>query len=100
MHPIELEFSAEIWIWPGPGAWHFITLPDDAASRIRSLTPPRRGFGSVRVEVVLGESVWRTSIFPDSKSGSYVLPIKAQIRRKEGLSAGSLTRLRLRPLSV
>ncbi len=100
MHPIEIEFSAEIWIWPGPSAWHFITLPDEAASQIRSLGPPRRGFGSVRVEITLGDSIWKSSVFPDSKSGSYLLPIKAQIRRKEGLSAGSIAQFHLRPLAV
>ena len=38
--------------------------------------------------MVLGGQVWRTSIFPDSKSGTYVLPVKKEIRRKAGVGEG------------
>lgn len=43
------------------------------------------GWGSVRVRAVLGGSAWDTSIFPDAKSGTYLLPLKASIRAKEGV---------------
>jgi hypothetical protein len=42
----------------------------------------------VRVEARVGTVVWRTSIFPDSKSGAFLLPIKAEVRRRAGISAG------------
>lgn len=47
----------------------------------------RRGFGSVRVEARLGDVVWRTSLFP-LKDGGYILPVKAEVRRKAGIAAG------------
>ena len=43
----------------------------------------RRGFGSIPVIVKLGKTEWKTSIFPDSKSGTFLLPLKAQVRKKE-----------------
>jgi hypothetical protein len=49
----------------------------------------------VRVEVCIGSSRWRTSIFPDSKRRTYVLPIKKPIRTAEGLSAGSTATIEL-----
>ncbi|MGB7880788.1 MAG: DUF1905 domain-containing protein, partial [Ilumatobacteraceae bacterium] len=49
----------------------------------------RRGFGSVRVEVTVGSTTWRTSIFPDTKSESFVLPVKQAVRLAEGLGDGS-----------
>jgi hypothetical protein len=38
--------------------------------------------------VEIGKSLWQTSIFPDSKSGSYLLPVKKAVRLKEGLVEG------------
>lgn len=49
---------------------------------------PRRGFGAVRVSVKIGKTVWQTSIFPDKRSGTYLLPLKAKIRRAEGVFEG------------
>ena len=61
----------------GSGPWHFVTLPIDQADEIDELTMLTvRGFGSVRVVVTIGATTWSTSIFPDTKAGSYVLPIK------------------------
>ena len=47
----------------------------------------KRGWGSVRVKVTLGKTKWDTSIFPDKKSGTYLLPIKAEVRIKEHVFA-------------
>jgi hypothetical protein len=54
---------------------------------------PRSGWGSIRVEATIGGSTWKTSIFPDSKSGTFLLPVKAQVRKQEGISAGDRVRL-------
>jgi hypothetical protein len=56
----------------------------------------RAGFGSVPVEVAVGGSTWRTSVFPDRRSGSFVLPVKAAVRRDEGVGEGDVLRVRLR----
>lgn len=85
---MDLSFSATLWQWEGEGGWHFVTLPADVADEVREHAPPRRGFGSVRVTVVVGESRWQTSLFPETKSGSYVLPVKEQVRRANDLLAG------------
>lgn len=91
-------FSGELWEWTGKAAWFFVTLPVDDAEDIRELVPERRGFGSVRVEVELGGSVWRTSIFPDSDTGSYVLPVKRSVREAEGIDEGDTVDVSLRVL--
>ena len=85
---MDLSFSATLWQWEGEGGWHFVTLPPEVADEVREHAPPRRGFGSVRVTVVIGEARWQTSLFPESKSGSYVLPVKGQVRRANDLLAG------------
>jgi hypothetical protein len=47
-----------------------------------------RGFGSVRVEAVLGSTTWRTSLFPSREEQAYVLPVKKAVRRAEGVETG------------
>ena len=82
--------TAPLWLWTGgQGSWHFLTVPEDQAIEIRahSFGSSRRGFGSVRVEATVGGFSWRTSVFPQ-KSGGYILPVKAEVRRCAGISAG------------
>ncbi len=86
----EFQFDAEVWLYDGDAAWHFITLPADVSDQIEARTTARRrGFGSVPVRVTVGATTWSTSVFPDAKRGAYLLPLKAEVRRREGLSAGS-----------
>ncbi|MFP5322205.1 MAG: DUF1905 domain-containing protein [Acidimicrobiia bacterium] len=83
------RFRAEVWLHQGDAAWHFLAVPEDVSDDIEARTSHlSRGFGSVRVRVAVGSSTWSTSVFPDSKRGVYVLPVKKEIRRAEGIEAG------------
>lgn len=90
---VVIEFDAELWIWDARQAdsWTFVSLPTEATDEIRARTPERRpGFGSIRVQVTIGGSTWRTSIFPDSGRGGYVLPVKRAVRKAEALDTGDI----------
>jgi len=92
-----ITVTAPIWLWnEGKGSWHFLTVPAEEAIEIRlaAMAEPRRGFGSVRVAATINGVTWRTSIFPQ-KSGCYVLPIKAEVRRKAGVGEGDEVRVKL-----
>jgi len=84
-----IRVTAPLWVWNGEkGSWHFLTVPPDQAVEIRvQALGPRSGFGSIKVEAAIGDVRWRTSIFPQ-KSGGYVLPVKADVRRRTGIAAG------------
>lgn len=85
-----LTFTAEVWQWQGDGPWHFVTLPGDLADDIKASVAGRaRGFGSVPVEATIGRTTWRTSLFPDKGSQSYLLPLKKSVREAEGIDEGS-----------
>jgi hypothetical protein len=87
------EADAEIWVFH-TGNWHFVTLPAEFSEGIKTLRGPKTpGWGSVRVTARLGSSEWRTSIFPDSKSGAFLLPIKAEVRKRERVTAGDTVSL-------
>lgn len=76
-------------IWTGAdGSSHFMTIPDEESGEIRAhAMMVRRGFGSVRVEARIAEIVWRTSVFP-VKGGGYFLPVRIDVCRKAGITAG------------
>ena len=82
---------AELWLYSGHAAWHFITVPKKAGAEIRERFGAKaRGWRSIPVMVTIGTSRWKTSIFPDSKAGSYLLPVKASVRKKEKLAEGTM----------
>jgi Domain of unknown function (DUF1905) len=84
------RFEAEVWEHDGPASWHFVSLPDDMADDIEErYGAGAGGFGSIRVEVTVGGTTWRTSLFPDGKRQTYLLPMKAAVRMAEGLRDGS-----------
>lgn len=88
------RFRAELWMHTGEAAWYFVTLPHDVADAIADEVDERadsakRGFGSVRVVVTIGDTTWSTSVFPDKALQSYVLPVKKQVRAAEDLDDGS-----------
>lgn len=99
-----MEFTAPLWEYEGEAPWVFVTLPHDLADEVADRAPDGPGFGSVPVEVRVGDTTWRTSVFPDKRSASYVLPVKRSVRRAEGVGPGdevtvvlSLDRDRLPP---
>ena len=83
-----IKLTAQLWMWSGESAtWYFLTIPDDLSSEIRAESLLRRGgFGSVRVEVTVDDVTWRTSVFPQ-KNGGYLLPVKADVRRRANIAA-------------
>ena len=92
---IAIDFSGIVWLWtpqpPAKASWHFMTITGDAAAAVRAQAGGRSGgWGSIKVRVTIGATLWNTSLFPHRGSGGFMLPLKADVRRKEGLSEGVL----------
>jgi len=102
MIDLSFTFTAECWLWQSGNAtaWHFITLPKDKSEEIKffseNMHEKRRGWGAVRVQVTIGNTTWETSIFPSSKQEAYILPIKAEVRKKEKFAAGDSVTVKLK----
>ena len=95
------QFETELWVWDArrEQTWTFVTVPPEISADIEDAAMtggPPRGFGSVRVEVSVGASAWRTSVFPDKESGCFVLPVKKAVRQAEDLHEGTLVSVHLR----
>jgi hypothetical protein len=84
-----ITITGPLWLWSGEnGSWHFVTVPEELSSEIRAhCLMAMRGFKSARVEATINGVTWRTSVFP-VKSGGYILPVKADVRRKAAIAAG------------
>jgi hypothetical protein len=92
------ECKGKLWKYPGAKAnWYFITLPVKLSQEISLVDagPRRRGFGSLRVQASIGQTTWETSIFPSASADAYLLPVKAQVRKREALKVGVPVALRL-----
>ena len=92
----KFAFTADVWEHDGQGAWHFISVPEAEADDIEEMYGhSAKGFGSLRVEVTVGRTTWRTSLFPDNKRATYVLPLKKAVRVAEQLNAGDAATVEL-----
>ena len=89
---------ARLWRWAGGKAsWYFMTLPAAVSREIKLVDagPRRVGFGALRVEATIGGSTWQTSIFPSAPLKSYLLPVKAAVRKAEKLAEGKAVALQI-----
>ncbi|MEP1932083.1 MAG: DUF1905 domain-containing protein [Roseibium sp.] len=94
----DITFSAKAWKSKGQGAWTFVTMPTDIADQIRFLMSGQKakGWGMIKVKARIGSSDWDTTIWPDKTSDSYLLPLKAAVRKSEKISEGDSVTVDLR----
>ncbi len=90
------RFKAKVWIFNGPTPWYFVTLPQKLAAEVRAFHGGlQKNFGTIRVNATVGKTTWKTSVFRDTKSNSYALPLKAEVRKKEKIIPGKSVQVTL-----
>lgn len=90
--------TAKLWVWKSdraPASWHFLTIEGEAAEAINALAlmqrlefGRKRGWGAIKITAIFGHTKWQSSIIPEKDSKGWLLPVKAAVRKKEGLVAG------------
>jgi hypothetical protein len=88
-----LTHTAKLGRWQSDrGTYHHVVIGDSTAEAIsmherlhRLEFGSRRGFGSVKVMAQIGDTRWKTSVFP-SKSGEWWLLISKKVMRAEELA--------------
>lgn len=90
-----ITFSAKVWVYPGVGGWHFVYLPKKHAPRIAQSTQKKVGFGFIPVTAVVGTTRWKTTLFPSKQEHTYLLALKAPVRKKEGIYEGDTVAITL-----
>jgi len=98
--------------WAGDGAtYHMVNFTDEAAEALsmhatlhRLEFGRQRGFGSVKVMARIGETTWKTSVFPqnidgDAKKGKHwMLLVSKKVMRAEDLAPGEPVSVEVSPL--
>jgi hypothetical protein len=88
---IKYKFSAKIWQHSALGGWYFVSLPIELSNEIRgNLQWQEEGWGRLKAIAKIGNSEWNTAIWFDTKHSTYLLPIKAEIRRKEKIELNQM----------
>ena len=89
-----IEFTGPIWFWRGPAPWYFVTIPEEHSQDIKTISGwVTYGWGVIPVVVRIGSTEWKTSLFP--KDDRYIVPIRADVRKKENLDLGDEVAIRL-----
>ena len=100
--------TSEVWLYPSQvAAWHFVSLSKQLSAELdKKYRTARKGWNSLPVTVTLGptsprlrrasKTTWKTSIFFDKREQAYILPLKADVRKKEGIRQGSKVNFELR----
>ena len=91
---MNLEFNGKIWYWHGPAPFYFVTVPAKQCHDLKAILKlVTYGWGMIPVNVQIGKTEWRTSLFP--KDDRYIVPIKASVRKAEILLEGKNVTVRL-----
>ncbi|WP_200799145.1 DUF1905 domain-containing protein [Tenacibaculum agarivorans] len=86
---ITYEFSSILWKHSSSGGWHFVSLPKDISKEIRTHHQwLEEGWGRMKTTAKINGFAWETSIWFDTKLDTYLLPVKAEIRKKAKLAIG------------
>jgi hypothetical protein len=84
---MSIEFNGKIWFWRGPAPFYFVTVPAEQSRDLKAISGfVTYGWGMIPVNVRIGKTVWKTSLFP--KDGLYIVPLKDSVRKAENLEEG------------
>jgi len=91
---MKVEFNGKIWFWKGPAPWFFVTVPAKLCRDLKAVSGfVTNGWGIIPASVRIGKTEWKTALWP--KDGRYIVPIKASVRKAEGLEQGDDVTVRL-----
>lgn len=77
-----------MWKHDASGGWFFVSLPKEISKEIREhLKWQEEGWGRMKASANVNGLKWDTAIWFDKKLDTYLLPIKADIRRKASLNS-------------
>lgn len=103
MNKKKYSFTARIWRFSSENtSWYFVHVAPKINDEIKDLVKQKKirtkGFSFVPVQVTVGQSTWKTTLFP-SKKDPYLLSINKKNRFKEGLDEGDEIKVSFQLLS-
>jgi hypothetical protein len=81
---IEYKFTDKPWAYSPGDSWRLVAMPQEMAKEIRdNLKFLEEGWGRMKATAKVGDTEWQTAIWFDTKHKTYLLPLKAEVRKKE-----------------
>jgi hypothetical protein len=82
-----IEFEGKIIYWRGPAPFLFVPVPEKPSRDIKTISAlVTYGWGVIPVRAQIGETEWKTSLFP--KDGCYLVPIRMSVQKSENIDIG------------
>lgn len=89
-----MEFTGSVVYWRGPSPYHFVAVPEEESGDIKAVSRfVTYGWGVIPVRVRIGNTEWKTSLFP--KDGRYLVPIRDMVRKAEKIEVGDEVTIQL-----
>lgn len=89
-----LEFTSQAIEWRGPAPFVFVPVPAAESEAIKCLSARLTyGWGCIPAMVTVGETRYKTSLFP--REGRYLVPLKMAVQKAEGVGLDSVVAMRL-----
>lgn len=90
---IRYRFTGEVWFTHNPqraSIW-FVSLPREMSAAIFDLVGnDLNPWGTVPVEVSVGDFTWKSAMFPRENGAWYDLPLNARVRKRLKLDVGNM----------
>lgn len=77
---------------------HLVTVPVEESDFLNDLPIPRGGFGSIKVNATVGQTTWRTSVFPTGEQ--FLLLVSRKVISSEELAVGEDVPVRLEVVGI
>lgn len=92
--------------WQGEKAtYHLVSFSGDEAEALcghalmqRLETGKRGGFGSIKVTAQIGDTAWKTSVFPQNKQSEWILLVSKKVMKAEDLAPDDEVSVNVTPL--
>ena len=86
---LEFSFEATVIYWRGPSPFFYAPMPPPQAEALKRIANAvTYGWGMIPVQATIGDVTFKTALF--RKDETYLLPIKAVVRRKINVTAGDV----------
>jgi hypothetical protein len=94
---VTFDFEGEVWFWKGPAPWYFVSVPRAESRELKQIVATvTYGWGMVPVRAAIGDTEFTTALW--EKDGVYIVPVKASVRKAQGIDEGDTVRVFLEVL--
>lgn len=91
------KIKNKVWRWPGAGGWHFVYVDKNLTEELKKKGFKHKyGSGFLAITATVGKTSWDTALFPHTKEKTYLVSLKASIRKKEQIWEGDMVEIKFK----